>query len=189
MPTPEKMVVQIHDQTNILPRAKLLIVFAALASTMLITYIDQSAIGVALPAIGKDLNSSSTIVWAGTSSMIGNTVFQVLYGRLSDIFGRKHIMIAALGLLTLADLLCGFAKSGPQLYGFRGLAGVANGGIMAICMMIVSDVVTLEERGKYKTSNLPFKNIILMFLKIPRNFRLNGRTRKCTRTIYCSWVH
>jgi MFS family permease len=110
--------------------------------------VDQSAIGIALPTIGHDLDSSSTIVWAGTSSMIANTTFQVLYGRLSDIFGRKYIMITALGLLALADLLCGFAKSGPQLYGFRGLAGVANGGIMAICMMIVSDIVTLEERGK-----------------------------------------
>ena len=143
------MAPQTHDQTNILPRARLLIVFAALASTMLITYIDQSAIGIALPTIGQKLNASKTIVWAGTSSMISNTAFQVLYGRLSDIFGRKHIMLTALGLLALADLLCGFAKSGPQLYGFRrALAGVANGGIMAICMMIVSDVVTLEERGK-----------------------------------------
>ena len=142
------MAPQIHDQTNILPRARLLIVFAALASTMLITYIDQSSIGIMLPTIGRELNCASTIVWAGTSSMIANTAFQVLYGRLSDIFGRKHIMLSALGSLALADLLCGFAKSGPQLYGFRAMAGLANGGVMAICMMIVSDIVTLEERGK-----------------------------------------
>ena len=56
-------------------------------------------------------------------------------------------MLSALGSLALADLLCGFAKSGPQLYGFRAMAGLANGGIMAIGMMIVSDIVTLEERG------------------------------------------
>lgn len=140
--------VQIHDQTNILPRTQLLIVFAALALTLLISYIDQSAIGTALPTIGTDLNASSTIVWAGTSSMIANTVFQVLYGRLSDIFGRKVVMLCSLALLCLGDLLCGFAKTAAQLYAFRGLAGVANGGIMACCMMIVSDIVTLEERGK-----------------------------------------
>jgi MFS family permease len=101
-----------------------------------------------LLTIGRELNCASTIVWAGTSSMIANTAFQVLCGRLSDIFGRKRIMLSALGSLALADLLCGFAKPGPQLYGFRAIAGLANGGIMAICMMIVSDIVTLEERGK-----------------------------------------
>jgi len=115
---------------------------------MLITYIDQSSIGIMLPTIGRELNCASTIVWADTSSMIANTAFQVLCGRLSDIFGRKRIMLSALGSLALADLLCGFAKPGPQLYGFRAIAGLANGGIMAICMMIVSDIVTLEERGK-----------------------------------------
>jgi MFS family permease len=144
----EGMKAKIHDQTNILPRTRLLIVFAALASTTLITYIDQSSIGIALPTIGRDLDCSTTIVWAGTSSMIANNAFQVLYGRLSNIFGRKLIMLSALSLLALADLLCGFVNLGPALYGFRATAGLANGGIMATCMMIVCDIVTLEERGK-----------------------------------------
>lgn len=139
---------QIHDQTNLLPRAKLLVVFGALASALCITYIDQSAIGIVLPTVGKDLKCASTIIWAGTSAMIANAAFQVLYGRLSDIFGRKVIMIMSLGLLALGDLLCGFARTGTQFYAFRAISGLANGGIMAICMMIVSDIVTLEERGK-----------------------------------------
>jgi MFS family permease len=109
---------------------------------------DQSAVGIVLPTIGKELGCASTIIWAGTSAMISNAAFQVLYGRLSDIFGRKIIMLVSLGLLALGDLLCGFAKTGTQLYVFRAISGLANGGIMAICMMIVSDIVTLEERGK-----------------------------------------
>lgn len=138
----------IHDQTNILPTKRLIVVFAALASALLITYIDQNSIGVALPTIGRELNSSSTIVWAGTSSLIANTAFQVLYGRLSDILGRKVILLTCLCLLGLGDLLCGFAKTGAQLYAFRGISGMANGGIMALVMMVVSDVTTLEQRGK-----------------------------------------
>lgn len=55
--------------------------------------------------------------------------------------------LSALSLLAVADILCGFAKTGTQLYAFRGVAGIANGGIQALTMMIVSDVVTLEERG------------------------------------------
>jgi MFS family permease len=138
----------IHDQTNLLPKGRLIILFTALASALLISYIDQNSIGVALPTIGRDLNSASTIVWAGTSSLIANTAFQVLYGRLSDILGRKVILISCLCLLGLGDILCGFAQSGPQLYAFRGISGLANGGIMALVMMIVSDVTTLEQRGK-----------------------------------------
>lgn len=138
-----------HDQTNILPTGRLIIVFSALASALLITFIDQQSIGVVLPTIGRDLNSSSTITWAGTSSLIANTAFQVLYGRLSDIFGRKVMLVTCLGLLALGDLLCSFARTGPQFFAFRGISGVASGGIMALAMMVVSDVTTLKQRGKF----------------------------------------
>lgn len=139
----------IHDQTNILPTGRLIVVFSALASALLITFIDQQSIGVVLPTIGRDLDSSSTITWAGTSSLIANTAFQVLYGRLSDIFGRKVMLITSLGLLGLGDLLCSFAKTGPQLFAFRAISGIATGGNMALAMMVVSDVTTLKQRGKF----------------------------------------
>ncbi|PQE15302.1 MFS transporter protein [Rutstroemia sp. NJR-2017a BVV2] len=140
----------VRIETNILPRGKLIVVFCGLAFALLITFIDQNSIGIALPTIGVDLNSATTISWAGTSSLIANTVFQVLYGRISDIVGRKVVFLSAVALLALGDLLCGFAQTGPQLYAFRGISGVGTGGIMALAMMIVSDVVTLENRGKYQ---------------------------------------
>ncbi|KAL3421986.1 hypothetical protein PVAG01_06142 [Phlyctema vagabunda] len=140
----------VRIETNILPKGKLVVVFCGLAFALLICFIDQNSIGIALPTIGADLNSATTIAWAGTSGLIANTVFQVLYGRLSDILGRKVVFLSAVGLLALGDLLCGFAKTGPQLYAFRGISGVGNGGITALTMMIVSDVVTLENRGKYQ---------------------------------------
>ena len=148
----------LHDQTNLLPKRQLLTVFSALAFGLLVTFIDQNSIGIALPTIGRELGCASTIEWAGTSSLIANTSFQVLYGRLSDVFGRKVIMITMLALLALGDLLCGFAQTGPQLYAFRGIAGMACGGIMALTMIIVSDIVTLKERGKFVYScTTPFR--------------------------------
>jgi MFS family permease len=139
----------LQDQTNILPRGQLLVVFAALAASLLISFVDQNAIGVALPTIGRELNAENTISWAGTSSLIGYTIFAVLYGRLSDIFGRKLVYLSALTLLCLADLLCGLSQNAPMFYVFRGFAGIAGGGISSLTMIIVSDVLTLEERGKY----------------------------------------
>ena len=140
----------LHDQTNILPKSQLLVVFGGLAISLLIAFVDQNGISVTLPTVAADLNAENTISWAGTSSLIANTMFTVLYGRLSDIFGRKIVYLSALALLSLADLLCGLSVNAPMFYFFRGLAGVAGGGITSLTMIIVSDIVTLEQRGKYQ---------------------------------------
>lgn len=140
----------LHDQTEILPRARLLIVTATLSLTLLITFIDQNGIGVTLPTIAEDLNAANTISWAGTSSLIANTTFQMLYGRLSDIFGRKVVYLAAVGFLSIAALLCGLSKNAAMFYVFRGVAGIGGGGVTNLSMIILSDIVTLEQRGKWQ---------------------------------------
>ncbi|EFQ33957.1 hypothetical protein CGRA01v4_12438 [Colletotrichum graminicola] len=119
----------LQDQTNILPFRKLLVVSATLAVTLLVTFIDQNGISVTLPTIAADLNAEDTISWAGTSSLIANTMFQMLYGRFSDIFGRKAIFLSVIALLSLGDLLCGLSQSATMFYVFRGIAGIGGGGI------------------------------------------------------------
>jgi MFS family permease len=140
----------IHDQTNLVPLAKRLKIFFTLAACMFVCYVDQNGITVLLPTIAKDLDAASTIAWAGTSALIANTVFQVLYGRLSDLFGRKRILIACLFLLGMSDLVCGLAHKKEVLYVFRGVSGIANGGIVGLVNMIMSDTVTLRQRGMYQ---------------------------------------
>lgn len=141
---------KLHDQTQVLPKGRVILVFMIMAVSLMVCFIDQNGIGVLLPDIARDLNAASSISWAGTSALISNTVFQVLYGRLSDLFGRKNILLSALVLLSLADLACGLSVNSTMLYIFRGLAGIANGGITSLSMVIVSDIVTLQERGKYQ---------------------------------------
>ncbi|CAM1511789.1 Fc.00g093020.m01.CDS01 [Cosmosporella sp. VM-42] len=140
----------LHDQVNLLPFRQLVFAFITLSSTLLIMMIDQNGISVTLPIIAADLDAQATISWAGTSSLLANTTFQMLYGRLSDIFGRKTVYLAAIALLSVADLLCGLSRNATMFYVFRGLAGVGGGGIQNLAMIIVSDVVTLEQRGKYQ---------------------------------------
>lgn len=140
----------LHDQTNLPPRKQLLIVFATMASAFLVAYAGQNGIAVALPTMAKDLDAADTIAWAGTSSMIANTLFQVLYGRLSDIFGRKVIYLAAVALLAIGGILCATAVNATMLYIERGLAGIAIGVVNFLTMMIVSDIVSLQDRGRYQ---------------------------------------
>ena len=128
----------LHDQTQILPKKQLILVFLTMALALLVCFIDQNGIGVLLPDIARDLNAADSISWAGTSALIANTVFQVLYGRLSDLFGRKMVLISALVLLSLSDLACGLSVNATMLYIFRGLAGVANGGITSLTMVCSS---------------------------------------------------
>lgn len=68
----------------------------------------------------------------------------------SDIFGRKYVYIFAICLLAIADLLCGLSQSPVMFYIFRAVAGIGGGGITNLAMIIVSDIVTLKERGKYQ---------------------------------------
>ncbi|KAI0195137.1 major facilitator superfamily domain-containing protein [Xylaria flabelliformis] len=140
----------LHDQTNILPRRRLVWLFLSLALPLLIAFIDQNGIGVTLPTIARDLNAGDTISWAGTSSLIANTTFQMLYGRLSDIFGRKSVYLGAISVLAIATVLCGVAPNATTFYIFRGIAGIGGGGITNLSMIIMSDVVTLEQRGNYQ---------------------------------------
>ncbi|KAF2232722.1 putative MFS transporter [Viridothelium virens] len=140
----------LHDQTNLLQGSALIFTFCVLAFGLLFCFIDQNGLAVTLPQVGKDLDASDKISWAGTSNLIANTTFQVLYGRLSDLFGRKIVITSCFVLLSFSDLVCGFAVNSTMLFVFRGLAGVATGGVMSLGMMIVSDIVTLEQRGNYQ---------------------------------------
>ncbi|ETI23691.1 hypothetical protein G647_05494 [Cladophialophora carrionii CBS 160.54] len=140
----------LHDQTNLLGKKQLFIVFSSLASALFICYADQNGIGTILPTVGRDFKATDTVSWAGTSSLISNTVTQVMYARISDIYGRKPVFLFSVGMLVLADILCGVAPDAPSFFFFRALGGIAGAGINSLTMMIISDIVTLEERGKWQ---------------------------------------
>lgn len=75
----------VFDQTNLLPKRHLIVVLCVLATPMFISFIEQNGIGVAIPTIGEEPHAEETISWVGTSALIANTIFQLLYGRLSDL--------------------------------------------------------------------------------------------------------
>lgn len=116
----------LDDQNHTLPKGQVILVFSSLALALLVAFIDQNGIGVSLPTIAKDLHAEDTISWAGTSSLIANAAFQMLYGRLSDIFGRKVVYLAAISFLATAALLCGFSQNDTMFYGKYYLSAVLS---------------------------------------------------------------
>ena len=140
----------ISGQRNTMSTKQLRIAIPTLSVCLFVSFIDQTSVSTATPAIAGNLNTGTATSWIGTSFLIASTAFQLINGRLSDIFGRKGLLLLCLALLALGDLGCGFAQTAEQLFVLRAIAGIGGGGINSLVMIIVSDITTLQNRGKYQ---------------------------------------
>ncbi|CAI6331999.1 unnamed protein product [Periconia digitata] len=140
----------LEDQTSRLPFRRLMLVYACLSTTYFTSVLDINSVASALPVIGDSLNAGPSITWAGTAYLMGQAAFQPLYGRLSDVFGRKPVLMMSLGFIAIGGLLCGFAQSPIWLYICRAISGVGGGGVSSVVQIVVSDLVSMRDRGKYQ---------------------------------------
>ncbi|KAI1080416.1 MFS general substrate transporter [Whalleya microplaca] len=146
-PTPES---ELQDQTSRLPFPRLISAYLCLAAVYFISILDINSVATALPSISRSLNAGNSITWTGTAYVMGQTAFQPLYGRLSDIFGRKAVLMSSIGFLIVGDIFCGFAQNPIWLYVCRALSGIGGGGISSLVQITASDLVSLKDRGKYQ---------------------------------------
>lgn len=149
-PQDESDVESISGQRNAMSTSQLRIAIPTLSICLFVSFVDQTSVSTATPAIAGDLNTGTATSWVGTSFLIASTAFQLINGRMSDIFGRKGLLLTCLALLALGDLGCGFAQTAEQLFVLRAIAGIGGGGINSLVMIIVSDITTLQNRGKYQ---------------------------------------
>lgn len=140
----------IGGQRNTMSSKRLMVAIPALSVCLFVSFVDQTSVSTATPAIAGDLETGTATSWIGTSFLIASTAFQLINGRLSDIFGRKNLLLICLALMGLGDLGCGFAQTADQLFALRSIAGIGGGGINSLVMIIVSDITTLQNRGKYQ---------------------------------------
>jgi hypothetical protein len=140
----------IGNQRSPLSGKRLMIAFPTLCAALFVSFFDQTSVSTSIPAISAELGTGEATSWIGGSFLISSTAFQLINGRLSDLFGRKNLLLASLALLGIGDLLCGFAKNAVQLFAFRAIAGIGGGGVNSIVMIIISDITTLKNRGKYQ---------------------------------------
>ncbi|WP_431858991.1 MDR family MFS transporter [Azospirillum sp.] len=129
---------------------EILRVFSGVALAMLMAAMDQTVVATALPTMGADLGSLENLPWVVTAYMLASTATTPIYGKLSDLYGRKRILQIAIWLFLAGSLLCGLAQSMTQLIVFRGLQGLGGGGLMALAFTIIGDVVAPRERGRYQ---------------------------------------
>ncbi len=138
-----------HEALPITPR-EVKTVFAGLLLALTLASLDQNIVGVALPRIVSDLGGLSHLSWVVTSFLVTSTATTPMYGKLSDMYGRKPLFIAAILIFLVGSSLCGLSRSMTGLVVFRGIQGLGAGGLMVLAMTTIADLVAPRERGRYQ---------------------------------------
>ncbi|MCL2394104.1 MAG: MFS transporter [Acidimicrobiaceae bacterium] len=129
---------------------QILVIMSGLMLGMLLAALDQTIVSTALTTISRDFHRPDLYSWVVTSYLLTSTVTTPLYGKISDLFGRKRIFQFTIVLFLAGSALSGLAGSMYQLIVFRGIQGLGAGGLMALALSIVGDVIPPRERGRYQ---------------------------------------
>jgi len=129
---------------------QILIVMSGLLLGMLLAALDQTIVATALPAIVSDLGGLHHIAWVTTAYLLTATVSTPLYGKLGDLYGRKHLFQIAIVIFLIGSALSGLSQTMTELIVFRGVQGLGAGGLMVLAMAIVADVIPPRDRGRYQ---------------------------------------
>src|ERR1700760_1669402 len=148
-------VMALSDAPPLAPRAPLTpaevrTILMSLMLSMFLAALDQTIVATALPTIGRQFNDVTNLSWVITAYLLASTAVAPVFGTLSDIYGRRAMIIAALSLFIAGSVLCALAPNMPVLILARGLQGLGGGGIMPVVQTVISDVVTPRERGQYQ---------------------------------------
>jgi EmrB/QacA subfamily drug resistance transporter len=125
-------------------------ILVAILLTMFLSALDQTVVGTALPRIVTDLSGNELYVWVVTIYLLTATVSGPIYGKLSDLFGRRPMMMIGVSLFLFGSLLCALSQEMWQLILFRGIQGLGAGAIFPIALAVIGDLFSPRERGKYQ---------------------------------------
>jgi len=140
----------IADAGGVMTHRQILFVIFGLMAGMFLSALDQTIVGTSMRTIADDLDGLSLQAWVTTAYLITSTIATPIYGKLSDIFGRRPLFIIAIIIFLVGSVAAGFADSMYQLAIFRALQGLGAGGLMALPLAIMGDILAPRERAKYQ---------------------------------------
>lgn len=141
---------QPHDDVPRFTHQQILQVLSGILLCIFLAAIDQTVVIPAVPAIAADLNGFSHLAWIVSAYLLTSTAATPIYGKLSDIYGRRKLLLVALAIFGVASCLCAMAGSLWQLVLARALQGLGGAGLMAMAQAAIADVVSPRERGRYQ---------------------------------------
>ncbi|MGY1702984.1 MDR family MFS transporter [Geodermatophilus sp. SYSU D00697] len=125
-------------------------IIVGLMVAMFLAALDQTVVATAIRTIADDLDGFDLQAWATTAFLITSTISTPLYGKLSDIYGRRPFYLFAIGIFVVGSVLCGIADSMYQLAAYRAIQGIGAGGLMSLALAIIGDIVPPRERSRYQ---------------------------------------
>jgi len=140
----------IADAGGVMTHRQILFVIFGLMAGMFLSALDQTIVGTSMRTIADDLDGLSLQAWVTTAYLITSTIATPIYGKLSDIFGRRPLFIIAIVIFLVGSVAAGFANSMYMLAVFRALQGLGAGGLMALPLAIMGDILAPRERAKYQ---------------------------------------
>jgi EmrB/QacA subfamily drug resistance transporter len=129
---------------------QLRLVFAGLMLALVLAALDQNIVATALPRIVSDLGGLAHLSWVVTAFMVASTMTTPLYGKLSDIYGRKPAFFVSILIFLAGSMLCGLAHSMTELIVFRAVQGLGAGGLITLAQTVIGDLVSPRDRGRYQ---------------------------------------
>ncbi|KAG0050467.1 hypothetical protein BGZ83_004779 [Gryganskiella cystojenkinii] len=142
---------QAAPEEPIIGRRAAILLFVGLAMATFLASLDGTIIATALPKIASDFKAQSQMSWVATAYLLTYNAFQPLYGKFSDIFGRKWLILFACVTFMIGSAGAGGAQSMTMLIAFRAIQGLGGSGLLSIVLIIISDIFPLEERPKYQS--------------------------------------
>lgn len=140
----------VENSGGIMSHRQILLVIYGLMAGMFLSSLDQTIVGTSIRTIADDLHGLSEQAWVTTAYLIVSTIATPIYGKLSDIFGRRPLFIFAISIFMIGSIASGFAQSMVELAGFRAFQGLGAGGLMALPLAIMGDMLAPRERAKYQ---------------------------------------
>ncbi len=133
-----------------LPSRRKLAILGAVLLTMFLASLDQTVVGTALPRIVTDLNGASLYSWVVSAYLLSSTVTVPIYGKFSDVFGRKVMLMIGVGLFLAGSWLSGASQNMSELVAFRAVQGLGAGALFPIVIAIIGDLYSPRERGRFQ---------------------------------------
>jgi EmrB/QacA subfamily drug resistance transporter len=129
---------------------QILVILSGLMLGMFLAALDQTIVSTAIRTIADDLQGLDVQAWVTTAYLITSTISTPLYGKLSDLFGRKPFFLFAIAIFTVGSVLCTISTSMYELAVFRAVQGLGAGGLMSLAFTIIADIVPPRERARYQ---------------------------------------
>jgi EmrB/QacA subfamily drug resistance transporter len=131
-------------------RRAVLLAFGAIMLATLLAALDQTIVATALPEIADDLNGFRGLSWVVTAYLLAATVTVPLYGKLSDLYGRRRLFVVSISIFLAGSALCALAQTMGELIAFRALQGVGAGGLIPLSQAAIAYLFSPRERGRYQ---------------------------------------